>query len=145
MIAVDANLPIYAYNRESKYFGRSSSWLEYVFNSEDTVGIPLRSVAAFLRIITDRRLRAEALSAAAAVSIVERWLERANVRLLYPGSQHWQLLRKLLIHGNVTGKLISDAQLAAIALEHGTTLYSADADFLHFPEIIFENPLETVV
>ena len=42
---------------------------------------------------------------------------------------------------HVSGNLVTDAQLAAVALEHGLTVYSADADFARFPEVDWVNPL----
>jgi predicted nucleic acid-binding protein len=66
------------------------------------------------------------------VQVVDQWLEQPNVRLLAPGDQHWFHLRQLLIEGQARGALITDAQLAAIAVEIGGTLYTTDRDFMRF-------------
>lgn len=42
---------------------------------------------------------------------------------------------------NARGNLVPDAQLAALAIEHGLVLCSADGDFARFPGLRFESPL----
>ncbi|HVS16854.1 MAG TPA: hypothetical protein VMV46_23320 [Thermoanaerobaculia bacterium] len=37
--------------------------------------------------------------------------------------------------------MVTDAQLAALALEHGLRVYSADTDFARFTEITCVNPI----
>ncbi len=39
------------------------------------------------------------------------------------------------------GDLIQDMHLAALAIEHGLTLASADGDFARFPRLKWMNPL----
>lgn len=41
----------------------------------------------------------------------------------------------------MAGNIVTDAPLAALALEHGLTVYSADSDFARFDEIRWENPV----
>jgi len=38
-------------------------------------------------------------------------------------------------------KLVSDAHLAALAIEHGLILCSTDGDFARFPGLRWENPI----
>jgi hypothetical protein len=38
-------------------------------------------------------------------------------------------------------KQVPDAHLAALAIENGLMLSSADSDFARFPELRFENPV----
>jgi len=141
MIVVDANLLIYAYNAKALQHVAAKRWLESAFGKETSVGLPLQSVTAFLRIITDKKLHRSALSALEATAIVDLWLAQSNVRLLNNGDNHWLILRDLLTRYNITGKLISDAQIVAITLEHGGRLVSADNDFRRFDEVRFQNPL----
>lgn len=51
------------------------------------------------------------------------------------------VLGALLRSRQATGNLVTDAQLAALAIEHGLTVYSADSDFARFPEVTWVNPL----
>ena len=40
-----------------------------------------------------------------------------------------------------SARLVADAHLAALAIEHGLTLCSADGDFARFKGLRWENPL----
>lgn len=74
--------------------------------------------------------------------IVDRWLSRDNVLLVTPGHRHWPILRELLPSSRARGPLIMDAHIAALAIEHGATLCTNDRDFLRFPGLKLEFPLQ---
>lgn len=99
------------------------------------------SVSAFLRVISNRRLPGSRLALESAVEIVEEWLESPNVRILVPGDRHWSVLRRMIVEGQASGLLISDSQLAALTIEYGGVLYTADRDFARFPGLRWVNPL----
>jgi predicted nucleic acid-binding protein len=50
-------------------------------------------------------------------------------------------VRELVTRYEVRGNFVPDAQLAALALEHGLAVCSTDTDFARFPEIRWQNPL----
>ncbi len=58
-----------------------------------------------------------------------------------PGEHHADVLGRLLEQPFVTSRLVPDAHLAALAIEHGLTLCSTDGDFAKFPDLKWENPL----
>ena len=75
-----------------------------------------------------------------------RWLEGAlsgstPVAFCWPTERHWALLSGLLTSGQASGPLVSDAHLAALAIEHGATLVTNDRDFARFPGLDVEYPL----
>ncbi len=51
------------------------------------------------------------------------------------------MLRGLLSGAHRGGRLVNDAHLSALALEHGGTVYSQDTDFAAFPDVRWVNPL----
>ena len=55
--------------------------------------------------------------------------------------EHWELLQSLLLTAQATGNLVTDAHLAALAIEHNCMLCSTDADFSRFPGLRWTNPL----
>jgi uncharacterized protein len=65
---------------------------------------------------------------------VSSWLDQVNVNVnvIGAGEQFWGLLKDQILEAQVTGPLVTDAALAALALEHGATLCSADRDFRRF-------------
>jgi len=74
---------------------------------------------------------------------VTEWLNHPRVWIPEPSEAHPSVLGELLVRANVTGNLVPDAHLAAIAIEHGLTVCSADADFARFPNVSWFNPIET--
>ena len=65
-----------------------------------------------------------------------------NVVLVSPAEQHWRILSELLSKSRAKGPLIMDAHLAALAIDHGATLGTNDRDFLRFPGLRVEFPLQ---
>jgi predicted nucleic acid-binding protein len=72
---------------------------------------------------------------------VDQWLVQPNVRVLTPGDDHWLLLRRMIVEGQASGPLVSDAQLAALTIEYGGVLHTTDRDFARFPGLRWKNPL----
>jgi len=142
MIVLDANLLIYAYDRQASQHVAAKSWLESTFTREPSIGLPLQSIAAFLRLMTERKFHKEPFFVEDAIDVVDSWLARSNIHLLLPGNDHWPTLAKLLTRYRIQGRLISDAQIVAIVLANGGRLASADRDFRRFSEIACNNPLD---
>lgn len=143
MIVIDANLLIYAYNSEAPQHDAAREWLERAFSSPGLIGLPIESIYAFLRISTTPRSSGYRLSIEQALELVDSWLSIPHVRMLLPERNYWSLLRRMLLHGKAGGRLVTDAQIAAITLEYGGTLYTNDRDFARFPGLNWINPLET--
>ena len=141
MIVLDVNILLYAYDPTSSRHDRARSWLEGVFSGEEPIGLPWQTVGAFLRIVTNSKISGHRVTPQEAGVVIDRWLEHPLVVLLTPGDHHWPLLRKMVIEGQAHGPLVTDAQLAALAIENGGVLYSADRDFARFPGLRWVNPL----
>lgn len=76
------------------------------------------------------------------MAYVDGWLAQPYVTLIGPGAAHWAVFRNLLGASGASGNLTSDAHVAALTLELGATVCSADYDFRRFPGITHRNPLE---
>ena len=141
MIIPDANLLLYAYNTASEEHAKAREWLEAVLSGSAPVGLCWPVILAFLRIATNSRILPRPLSRTEATVVVADWLEQPQTIILLPAENHWTILQRMLSQGKASGALISDAHLAALAIEHGATLYTTDRDFTRFPGLKFENPL----
>ena len=141
MIVFDANLLIYAYDSGSAYHAQARAWVEDTLSGTEAVGLPWHAITAFLRIMTNRRLPGTRFTMDQATEIVDRWLTQPTVRTLAPGEHHWLLLKKTLIEGQASGGLANDAQIAALTIEYGGVLHTADRDFVRFPGLRWVNPL----
>lgn len=139
MILVDANLLIYASAPETAQHAGAKDWLDGCLNGPSRVGLPWPSLLAFMRIVSNPRLFGGA-SLAHARAQVQAWLALPNTWVPAPTEEHARILDELL--GNERShRLVPDAHLAALALEHGLILCSSDGDFARFGALRWENPL----
>jgi toxin-antitoxin system PIN domain toxin len=116
MKLVDANVLLYAYNADSPYHSVCRSWLEAAFNDlDEIVALPWQTVLAFVRITTNPRAVSQPLLSDMACSIVKQWLARRNVITVGYGERFWTLFSEQVADGKVSGPLMTDAALAALA------------------------------
>jgi uncharacterized protein len=141
VILVDANLLIYAYSSNFPQHAAAHEWLDQQINGSARVGLPWASLLAFLRITTNPRMFSRPAPMSKAWAQVEAWLACETVWVPAPTERHSGVLRGLLLQRDVLGNLVSDAHLAALAIEHGLTLCSADGDFARFASLRWHNPL----
>jgi len=141
MILVDANILIYAYHPRAHQHAASRAWLESALSGSQFVRFAWVSLWAFLRISTNSRVFEQPLSSPEAMAAVSSWLEQPVAGILEPGERHMEILARLVAEGQASGPLMMDAALAAIAIEHGATLYTADRDFARFPDLDWTDPL----
>ena len=141
MILVDANLLIYAIDADSRSHAKARRWLEKTLSGTIRVGLPWIVLLAFMRVTTRPGFMRSPLSPERALAYLNGWLEQPFVEAIGPGQHHWSILTNLLRSTGTAGNLTTDAHIAALALEHGYRIYSADNDFKRFPGITHVNPL----
>jgi len=141
LILVDANLLLYAYHLRSPVHERARAWLESTLSGPTPVRLAWTTILAFLRITTSPRIFERPLSMNEAEAAVSGWLVLPLVAILEPGERYWGILRELLRTEQVSGALVMDAALAALAIEHGATLCTTDRDFSRFRGLRIEDPL----
>ena len=141
MNLLDANILLYAYNKASEPHERARRWLEEALTGSAPVAFCWPTLLAFLRITTNPRAVSRPLQIAQARAIIDSWLAVPIATLVLPTERHWEILARLLTAGQASGPLVSDAHLAALAIEHGATLITNDRDFARFPDLRVEYPL----
>jgi uncharacterized protein len=138
---VDANLLLFAVDSSSPHYEPASAWLTAVLNGDRRVGLPWQTIGAFLRISTHPRVMDDPLTATEASDHIRSWLA-AGPTWIPPASERTAaILGRLVVETPATGNLVTDAQLAAIAIEHGLVVQSADTDFGRFAGVRWHNPL----
>lgn len=138
---VDANILLYAVDEASPFHRPARSWLEDALNGTRRVGVSWASLHAFVRIGTHPRALAEPLEPSEAWELVEAWLDAPAAWVPEPGDAHRSILGRLVRDLDLRGNLVADAALAALCIEHGLDMVSADTDFARFAEIRWVNPL----
>jgi hypothetical protein len=140
-VLVDANILLYAVDEESPFHLAARAWLQDALNGPQRVGIPWSSLVAFARITTNPRALSEPLTASEAWAFVDAWLDAPAVWVPAPGRGHRSILGRLLRDLDLRANLVNDAALAALCIEHGLQIVSADSDFARFTEITWVNPV----
>ena len=141
MILPDANLLLYAEDSLSEQHTAARTWWDRQLSGTEIVGLCWPVLTAFIRIGTNARLQRRPLTLNEAVERVQSWLDQPCVRILQPTEQHWAIFQQMLRAGNATANLVSDAQLAALAVEHNCVLQSTDQDFARFRGLKWKNPI----
>ena len=144
MIIVDANLLIYAVNLDAPHHERARHWLEQALSGTTVVGLPWICMLAFVRVTTHPRILARPLGVEEACGFVQSWLNEPIVEPVSPGRGHWPVFYNLIRTSGTGGNLTSDAHVAAMAIEQGASIYSADYDFRRFPGVLHVNPLDEI-
>ncbi len=141
MILVDANLLLYAEDSLSEHHETARTWWDVQLSGLDPVGLCWPVLSAFLRIATNARLHQRPLTLKEATERVQSWLNQSCVRIIQPTEAHWTIFQQMLRGGNAVGNLVTDAHLAALAVEHNCVLQSTDADFSRFRGLKWKNPV----
>ena len=138
---VDANILVYAVNTAAPEHARAVAWLEEHLNGDRRVGLPWESLIAFVRIVTSPRAVKRPMDPADAWDTVDAWLASPVAWVPLPTDRHAAVLGDLVRRYRLTGNLVPDAHLAALAIVHGAEIVSADTDFARFTEVRWSNPL----
>ena len=141
MILVDANLLLYAEDSLSEHHEVARTWWDAQLSGSDPVGLCWPVLTAFIRIGTNARLHQRPLTLKEATERVQSWFNQSCVCIVQPTDQHWTIFQQMLRSGNAVGNLVSDAHLAALAVEHNCVLHSTDADFSRFRGLKWKNPI----
>ena len=133
MILVDVNLLVEATMTSAPDHAAARSWLQERLIATARVGLPWASITGFIRVVGQPRAWERPLPVGGAVSVVRSWLSRPSAWIPEPGPRHVELLDTLL-QAQPSVRLVTDAHLAAIAIEHGLELCSRDRDFARWSE-----------
>ena len=138
---VDANILLYSIDEDSTFHEPARAWMDGALNGPRRVGIPWMSMVAFVRIVTNPRALRAPLNPAEAWELVEGWIDAPAAWIPEPGRGHREILGRLLSTLDLRANLVTDAVLAALCIEHGLEIVSADSDFARFTEIGWINPV----
>lgn len=141
MILVDANILLYAEDALSPLNEEARSWWDAQLSGHAPVCLCWTVLSAYIRIATNRRVFEHPLPVEEAIRRVNSWLDQPCAKIVHATQQHWEIFRNMLVRGKAPANLVTDAHIAALAIEHGCTLCSTDSDFSRFPGLKWKNPL----
>jgi hypothetical protein len=137
----DVNLLLYAIDAEAKAHERARAWLEDTLSGTEEVGFAWAVLLGFARLSTNPRIYEDPLPVDEAFDFIDGWLAQPVATVVEPTSRHAGILCELLEPLGAGGNLVSDAHLAALAIEHGAELCSRDNDFARFSGVRWVDPL----
>jgi uncharacterized protein len=141
MLLPDVNVLIYAHRAESPEHERYANWLRQLAGSPEPFGLSELGASAFVRIVTNPKIWDEPTTTEDALAFIERLGQRSNARPLTHGPESWRVFAALCREAKARGKLVADAYHAALAIEHGCELVTADGDFARFAGLRHRHPL----
>ena len=137
MILLDANILLYAYVEELPQHSGTARWLENLLSVQaESVAIAWAAATAFLRIATSKRIFKRPWSMTEASERLDELLAHPMVQLVGPTDKHWPIYSKILKDMNLSGDVVMDAHIAAIAMEHNASVASVDKGFRRFSDYV---------
>jgi hypothetical protein len=141
LILVDANILLYAEDALHPYHEQARLWWDEQLSGTGIICLCWTVLSAFIRIGTNPRVFENPISLEQSLARVQSWLDQPCTRVVRPTERHWTVFRQVLTDGQAVANLVTDAHLAALAIEHGCELVSTDSDFARFPKLKWRNPL----
>jgi uncharacterized protein len=137
----DVNVLIYAHREDAPEHDQYAAWLGRLVAGVAPFALSSVTLGGFLRIVTNPRIFQPATPMQLALAFCRQLLARPTAAFLQPGSRHWAIMVDLIERADVRGAMVSDAYLAALAIEHGCQLVTTDSDFARFPSLRWRHPL----
>jgi uncharacterized protein len=128
----DVNLLLYAVNADSPQHTAARGWIESAFAGVGGIAFCWPALLGFLRLSTRNGIFSQPLTVEQALEVVDAWLDHPAARVIAPGERHLALLSSLMLARGRGGNIVSDAHMAAVAIEHGAELGTFDRDFEQF-------------
>ncbi len=138
---VDTNVMIYAHRLEADRHPEYRAWMDALIAGPEPYAVSDFAVNGMIRIVTDRRIYENATPTLVALNYAEAIRDQPHAHIVSPGVRFWPIFRQLCQKAGASGKLVPDAYLAALAIEHGCEFITTENDFGRFPGLRCRHPL----
>ncbi|GLY73058.1 type II toxin-antitoxin system VapC family toxin [Actinoallomurus iriomotensis] len=142
MLLLDVNVLIYANRIDAERHEDYRRWVLGVIEGDEPYAVSDFVVNGFIRIVTDRRIYRVPTKLEEALLFADAIRNQEHAVVVNPGSRHWPIFTELCRQADARGKLVPDAYLAALAIEHGCEFVSTDGDFARFPGLRWRRPFD---
>jgi toxin-antitoxin system PIN domain toxin len=142
MILPDVNVLLYAHRSDAPVHERYRDWLRATLEGDEPLALPDVVVSGVVRVATDHRVFRPPSTLEQAFAFVTDILANPGVVRLRPGTGVLGVFERLCRDGGVRGADVSDAYLAAVTIDCGAVLYTADRGFARFPGLRWRHPLD---
>ncbi|MXZ85263.1 MAG: type II toxin-antitoxin system VapC family toxin [Acidimicrobiia bacterium] len=142
MLLPDVNVLVYAHVEDSTpEHEEYAAWVTGLATGPEPFALSVLVLSGFVRVVTNPRVFQPPSPLDQAFAFVASLVERPTARIVGPGPDHLEIFERMCRESGAAGKLVADAQHAAVAVEHGCTMVSTDSDFSRFPGLRWQHPL----
>jgi toxin-antitoxin system PIN domain toxin len=141
MKLLDVNVLVHSHREDSPRHADHYAWLRGLLDSDEPFGLTSTVLTGFVRIATHRRVFDPPSPMALVLAFADELRSHVNCVPLEASGRHWQIFKSLCTQADARGNLVTDAHLAALAIETGSELVSSDRDFARFPRLRWTHPL----
>ena len=136
------NILVYAFDISSSQHEVCRDWLDAAVNSAEPFGLANIVLSGYIRVATHPKILNKPASVPVAVAFCNTLVSRPNCVRVNPGAAHFGLFMSLCKAINAKGNDVTDAYLAALAIEHDCEFVTADKGFKRFPDLRWRHLLE---
>jgi hypothetical protein len=140
MILPDVNVLLYAFRSDSEHHAEYLAWLEDIVNGDEAFGMSPQVLCSVVRLATHPRVFASPSRLDDALAFAGVLLDQPHCTAVAPGPRHFAIFEGLCRAAAVTGNLVQDAWLAALAIESGCEWITTDGDFARFAGLRSRRP-----
>ncbi len=142
MLLPDVNVLIYAHIEDSvPEHAQYADWITRLATGPEPFALSVLVLSGFVRVSTNPRIFEQPSPLEESLAFVSALVERPTARIVGPGPDHPEIFYRICRQSGATGKLVADAQHAAVAVEHGCTFVTTNSDFSRFPDLRWRHPL----
>jgi toxin-antitoxin system PIN domain toxin len=142
MLLPDVSVLIYAHREDSTVdHPRYAEWLTSLATGPEPFALSVLGLSGLARITTNPRVFKRPSTLDEVFGFIEQLVQRPTARVVGPGPEHLALFEQFCRDSGATGKLVADAQHAAVAIENGCTMVTTDSDYDRFPGLRWQHPL----
>jgi toxin-antitoxin system PIN domain toxin len=116
--------------------------LTELVHSDAAFGVADLVLSAVVRVATNPRVFTPPPSMEAVLAYVDGLRSQPNAVVVAPGRRHWSIFTGLCRDVAARGNLVTDAYLAALAIESGSEWITTDRDYARFPGLRWRHPLD---
>jgi hypothetical protein len=140
VILPDVNVLIYAYRKDQPHHAASRTWLERTVEGQSAIGLSRLVLSAVVRLMSNPRIYHPPETLDDVFAYCNWLIGRPSAVLVEPGERHWGIFERLCRETGTRGARVSDAWLAALAIEHGCEWVTFDRDYARFPGLKWSVP-----
>lgn len=142
MLLPDVNVLVAAHRSAAPQHDEARAWLVSALGGADSVALCLPVVSGLIRVATSPRVFAPPSTLDEVFAFIAHLAAHPATAWVNPGRSHLRLLQELCAAAGARGDLVSDAVIAALAVESGATVVTYDRDFARFPSVRWRTPWE---